>query len=147
MHTASPAPTRKSVVYLLVQPTISRAGDTPDLKPLAAFGTVVVLVQAGDNPLHRSLATMDNIKKRLAGFDPRLDYLTAAGGGAIASVLVGVALSDMGVDQFTWLSAQRKSVNGHRTNEIERYIPVRVDLGQIDMGLDAPSTTNEGRIE
>jgi hypothetical protein len=135
-----PSPT----VYLLVQPTVSRAGETPDLKPLSAFGEVVVLVQAGDNPLHRSVHTLDNIKKRLEHFDPKADFLTAAGGGAIAALMVGVAISDLGFDQFVWLSAQRaKDAQGRRTNVVERYIPVRVDLGQLALDIDAPHI-NEG---
>lgn len=131
---------KSPTVYLLVQPTVSRQGETPDLSPLADFGTVVVLVQQGDNPLHRSLTTLDNIKRRLRAFDPACDFLTAAGGGAIAALMVGVAMADLGFDRFTWLSAQRKKDGrGNRTNEVERYIPIVVDLGQFDLGLDAPS--------
>ncbi len=140
--TPTPAP---ATVYLIVQPTVSRHGETPDLTPLAVFGEVVVLVQPGDNPLHRSLSTLDNIKKRLAAFDHTKDFITAAGGGAIAAVLVGVALSDMGVETFTWLSAHRQVEDGKRTNRIERYIPIRVDLGQLDLGIDARGTTEDHR--
>ncbi len=131
---------KSPTVYLLVQPTVSRQGETPDLSPLAQFGTVVVLVQQGDNPLHRSLSTLDNIKRRLRDYDPACDFLTAAGGGAIAALMVGVAMADLDFTHFTWLSAQREKDprTGNRTNKVERYIPVKVDLGQFDLGIDAP---------
>jgi hypothetical protein len=112
-----------ATVYLLSQPTVSATGDMPNLRPLAAFGAIRTLVQTGNNPLHRPLETLELIRRRLADFNPNEDYLVAAGGGALAALLVGVALAELDIPRVCWLSFRKHPLPGH-------YEPMWLELVQ-----------------
>jgi len=134
--------TRRPRVYLLAQPSISRRGELPDLRPLGEFGDVTVIVTGDMNPMRYPGKTADAIEDKLADFDPDVDYLAAAGGATLAALVIGLVLGQMEIEQFQWLSFQRGTdAEGRRVNEGGYYRPVRLNFSQLELVED--STPNE----
>jgi hypothetical protein len=116
-------------VFLIAQPTIAKNGQLPDLTPLAEFGDVTVVVEAGEYPSFKPGETWDRVAARLADFDAELDYVTWAGGDTLAAVMVGAALAQRGHRMFRWLRFERRNLpNGGRDNSRGHYNPVEVQL-------------------
>lgn len=97
----------QATCYLITMPTVSGAGQFPDLSGLKEHGRVVTLVSHGENPLFRPRKCVQLIQRRLETFDVNKDFLVTAGGGMLAAVLVGWVLRDRGISRFRWLSYQR----------------------------------------
>ncbi len=130
-------------VFLIAQPTIARSGSLPNLEPLGEHGNVKVLVPAGDRPTFQPTRTLEQIANRLKDFNPEEDFLVWAGGDTLAAVLTGVVLSDMGVERMRWLRYERgRNSDGTRTDAGAKYVPVEVDLGEIDQ-LELPLNPHE----
>lgn len=143
------SPSRPPRVFLIAQPTIARGGHMPDLRPLAEHGSIRVLVSAGDRPTFRPRQTFEFIARRLREheYDPDTDMLAWAGGDTLAAVLTGVALADLGVEEFTWLRYERgrDPRTGERVDKGSRYEPIRVALTlpeQLDL-FESPTTKEE----
>ena len=141
------APTRTSArprVFLLAQPSISRRGELPDLRPLGEHGDVTVIVTGDMNPMRYPGKTADAIEDKLADFDPEIDYLAAAGGATLAALVIGLVLGQMGIESFQWLSFQRGTdAEGRRVNEGGYYRPVRLNFGQLELVDDTDSNDEE----
>lgn len=132
----SPRTDRPPKVFLLAQPSIARSGATPDLSPLGEFGDVTVLMTPDLNPLFAPAKSATSVERKLEDFDPDYDFLTAAGGATLAALVIGVVLGQMDIEEFTWLSYQRGvDASGRRTNSGGYYRPVRLSLGQLDLGI------------
>lgn len=122
--------TRRPVVYLIAQPTVSRNKTKPfDLNPLYDHGEVQVVLPMGDSPTFTPIKCMDVIEKRLEAFDPDIDFLVWAGGDTLAAVMVGLALAQMEIWCFRWLRYERARLpDGSRTDIGAKYTPVDIDL-------------------
>jgi len=135
---------RRPRVFLLAQPSVSRRGELPDLRPLGEFGDVTVIVTGDMNPMRYPARTATAIEDKLHDFDPEVDYLVAAGGATLAALVIGLVLGQMGIEQFQWLSFQRGiDAEGRRVNEGGYYRPVRLDFGQIELLEDEAGDPNE----
>lgn len=134
---------RRSTVYLIAQPTISTHGKQPNIEPVAKYGSIRVLIQAGEYPTFNPGRCLDLIRSRLEAFDPEQDYLVWAGGDTLAAVLTGVVLAERGVQEVTWLRYERgRDRQGARTDEGSRYVPITVPLHrvkQLELDLSVPT--------
>jgi len=115
-------------VYLIAQPTVSGTGDFPKLKPLAEFGTIKVVVEAGDYPSFKPGPIFEKLVERLKDFDAENDYVAWAGGDTLSAVMVGSALAQMGHHSYRWLRFERgrDPQTKKRTDEGGSYTPVEV---------------------
>jgi len=132
-------------VYLIAQPTVSRGGDLPKLKPLAEWGEVRVLINPGEDPRYHPGRALGRIRARLAGFDPARDFLVWAGGDTLAAVLVGAVLMDFATEEgatfetFQWLRWERgRDAHGNRSDTEGKYVRITVPLFAL-----ASTTTEE----
>lgn len=123
-----------SRVFLIAQPTVRREdGSTPKLEPLARYGEVVVLIPAGDRPAFQPFRTLELLRRKLADFNTETDYIAWAGGDTLGAVLAGTVLADLGMSNFRWLRYDRaKDASGRRVDEGAQYLPVEIDLGDLD---------------
>lgn len=118
-----------SVVYLILQPSISRTKEPPNLKPLYEHGEVTAVLPAGRAPVFTPGECMEIIENKLADFHPETDYLAWAGGDALAALMAGMALANMDIWQFKWLRYERHRLpDGTRVHEGATYVPVDIDL-------------------
>jgi hypothetical protein len=123
------------MVYLSAQPSVSRDGTLPRLEPLAEWGRLRVLINPGEDPRYNPTKALNLIRKRLADFNPKTDFLVWVGGDTLAAMLVGIVLSDMSVNEqagfaaFKWLRWDRgRTGRGERTDAGGRYVPITVEL-------------------
>lgn len=119
------------MVYLIAQPTVSGTGDFPKLKPLAEYGNIRVIVEAGDYPAFTPGKIFEKVKDRLKDFDAENDYIAFAGGDTLAALMVGSALAQFGHHSFRWLRFERgrdPKNPSRRTDEGGTYTPVDVML-------------------
>lgn len=117
--------------YLIMQPSVARNGKMPNLEPLAAHGTLKVLVAAGEYPTFHPGRCLDLIANRLSDYDPERDLIAWVGGDTLAAVLTGVVLADMAAEEgwprFRWLRYERgRTEDGSRTDVGARYLPIWV---------------------
>lgn len=117
-------------VYLIAQPTVTRAGKLPNLEPLAEHGEVHTVVQAGENPTDYPERNMRMIAERLKRFDANADFVVWAGGDTLAALMVGAVLERQGVARFRWLRYERRvdPVTGNRTDDGAVYIPHIINI-------------------
>ena len=129
---AAPEISRRPVVYLIAQPTVSRnKSKNFNLDPLYDHGEVQVVLPMGDSPTFTPEKCMDVIERRLEAFDPSIDFLVWAGGDTLAAVMVGMALVNRDIWAFQWLRYERaRLADGTRTDEGAAYVPVTIDLAQ-----------------
>lgn len=127
------------VVYLIAQPTVKKNGELPNLRPLAEWGDVRVLVPSGDSPTFNPIRVYDKMEDRLEHYRPGTDYLVWAGGDTLAAVFLGFLMADRGVTKFTWLRYERaKLPDGTRTDVGAKYMPIEVDLTNPQLQLEIP---------
>ena|SRR5690242_10862319 len=119
-----------SRVFLIAQPTIPKNGQLPDLTPLADFGDIKVVIEAGDYPSFKPGEAWKRVNDRLRDFDAEQDYLVWAGGDTLSSVMAGAALTQMGHRRFRWLRFERGVVKstGERDNLRGKYSVVEISL-------------------
>jgi hypothetical protein len=114
-------------VFLIAQPSVARDGKMPNLEPLAEYGDVKVLVEAGDYPSFRPDTALAKITERLSDFDAEHDYLAWAGGDTLAAVITGMVLSTMGHKYVRWLRFERgRTEDGKRDGNNGKYTPIDV---------------------
>lgn len=118
------------MVYLIAQPTVTGSGKFPKLEPLAEFGTIRVIVEAGDYPAFKPGMIFEKVKDKLRDFDAEKDYVAWAGGDTLSALMVGSCLAQMGHHSFRWLRFERgrDKVTNKRTEEGGSYTPVDVML-------------------
>jgi hypothetical protein len=115
------------MVFLIAQPTVPKDGKMPNLEPLAEFGDVKVLVEAGDYPSFRPDLALEKISERLANFDAENDYLAWAGGDTLAALITGMVLAERGHRYVRWLRFERaRTEGGGRDNNNGKYTPIDV---------------------
>lgn len=116
-------------VFLIAQPTIAKNGSLPDLTPLADYGDVTVVVEAGEYPSFRPSESWRRVVSRLQDYDAENDFLAWAGGDTLSAVMIGAALAAQGHRSFRWLRFERgRLANGERDNMRGKYTPVEVQL-------------------
>lgn len=121
--------TKKGRVFLIAQPTIPKDGKLPDLTPLAEWGEITVLVEAGQYPSFKPAEAWQRVLSRLENFDAENDFLCWAGGDTLAAVLCGSALRHLGHRAFRWLRFERaRKEGGGRDNFTGSYTPVDIQL-------------------
>lgn len=126
---AQPYPAFASRVFLIAQPSVKKDGELPDLKPLAAFGDITVVIETGEAPAFRPGEAYEKVKDRLQDFDAENDFLAWAGGDTLSAVMAGAALVAMGHRRFNWLRWERKRLpDGKRSQHTGQYTPVEVML-------------------
>lgn len=100
-------------VYLIARPTVRHNGALPDLRPLKAYGTLVVLNRPDEDPRRDFKAVVKLMWERLEGYKPTEDYIAWAGGNTICAVIMGYLLAEMEAEHFLWLRWDRdKSPEG-----------------------------------
>lgn len=120
---------RRPIVYLIAQPTVSRRKAPPNLTPLYKHGEVVTLLIAGEQPAFRPSDCFESLETRFQNFDPDVDFLVWAGGDVLAAVMVGMLLSERDIYHFKWLRYERfRLPNGDRVDEGAKYEEVEIDL-------------------
>lgn len=137
---------KQRTVYLIMQPTVKRNGELPNLETLKEYGPVQVLVLAGEYPTKDPQRCLDLIRHRLRNFKAETDYLVWVGGDTLAAVLTGVVLADMSYaqehdiavfDEITWLRYHRpRDPEGNRTDKGARYFPVKAPMWASDQFSD-----------
>lgn len=116
-------------VFLIAQPTIAKSGALPDLTPLADYGDVTVVVEAGEYPSFKPGEAWRRVAARLKDFDSDNDYLAWAGGDTLSAVMAGAALTQLGHRAFKWLRFERGiAPGGGRDNMRGKYTPVEIQL-------------------
>lgn len=126
------ANSRKSVVYLIAQPALSRNRRPLNLEPLYSHGEVCV-VAPSPNPLTDSaftpVQTYELIKERLKLFDPDNDFIVWAGGDKLLALLVGAAFAELDIWCYKYLRYERRRLpSGERTDDGATYVPELIDL-------------------
>jgi hypothetical protein len=125
--------TRRPVVYLIAQPTVSRTKQPIDLSGLYEHGDVQVLCPLGDSPTHRPRECMAVMESRFEPFDPDVDFLVWAGGDTMSAVLVGMLLAERDIYEFTYLRYERKRLDdGSRTDVGAKYVPIEISVCDLD---------------
>jgi len=105
-------------------------GSGPDYAALSKFGQIVTLTESSDNVVNDSPFISKQIRERLIGYDPRIDYMVWAGGDPLAAVLVGAILGKMGFNHIKWLRFDRliNPETGRRMTWKGNYMPVQITL-------------------
>jgi hypothetical protein len=133
----APAPVREgkhpqhdSVVYLIQEPTIPKyGGKVIDISPLSWWGRVSVLIERGQVASFRPGNAYEQIRARLATFNPDKDFLAVAGGDSLAVVLTGSVLAQYGHTYFYYLRFERTRLpDGTRDPSTGGYAPILVPL-------------------
>lgn len=120
---------RRPVVYLIASPSLSRHKKPVNLTPLYDHGEVRVVCPQGESPTFKPNLCCDVITERLAHFDPEVDFLTWAGGDALAAVMAGMVLVERGIWSFKWLRYERNRLpDGRRVDDGAKYEPILIDL-------------------
>lgn len=120
---------RKPVVYLIAQPTVSRHKKPFDLSPLYEFGEVQVVCPLSDSPTFSPRKVLSTMEARLEHFDADQDFLVWAGGDTLSAVFVGMLLVEREVYSFRWLRFERDRETGSgRRLDTGKYVPVLIDL-------------------
>lgn len=127
---------RKPIVYLIAQPTVSRKKAPPNLSPLYKHGEVVTLLIAGEQPAFRPRDCFEALETRFRDFDPDIDFLVWAGGDVLAAVMAGMLLAERDIFCFKWLRYERfRLPNGDRVDEGATYESVEIDLADPQFDL------------
>lgn len=117
------------MVYLIAQPSVSKNRSFPDLSPLAEFGEIKIIIEAGEYPASSPDKALADISQRLANFDAEEDYIAWAGGDTLAALLTGSVLYSMGHRRIRWMRFDRKRLpGGIPDSENGYYSPVTVDM-------------------
>lgn len=116
------------VIYVISEPSVPKqaTGRMIDLSPLAEYSQDIrYLVLRGQAPTFAPDGLYAQVRASLARFDPDRDYLTWAGGDALAAVMAGRALADLGITRFRWLRHERSKLpDGRRDPSRGRYVPI-----------------------
>lgn len=134
---------RPAVVYLIAQPSISRKKKPINITPLYEHGEVRLVLPQGDSPTFSPKKCCELMHDRLfpeegQQYDPDIDYLVWAGGDTLAALFAGMLLAELEIWRFKWLRYERARLsNGDRVDEGAAYVPVTIDLTDLQSGDEA----------
>lgn len=134
---------RPAVVYLIAQPSISRKKKPINITPLYEHGEVRLVLPQGDSPTFSPKKCCELMHDRLfpeegQQYDPDIDYLVWAGGDTLAALFAGMLLAELEIWCFKWLRYERARLsNGDRVDEGAAYVPVTIDLTDLQSGDEA----------
>lgn len=115
------------IVWLLQEPPKDKARF--DIAGAEAFGRIVSVLVAGEQPGFRPAEAYDRIAKKLESLDPEEDFLLYAGGDPLTLLITGAVLAAReDVESVRFLRFHRDRSRDGRLSDDGRYVEVRVPV-------------------
>lgn len=113
-------------VFILQESLPERDRPPKDLSSLDRYGEPVYILHRFDRGTDNPSRSLSKFRAAFRELDPEKDFILNLGSDPVSSVLAGIALSELEIDELTFLKWERSY--DPESNKSGYYVPVKVLL-------------------